>query len=510
MNKLSQSINLKQGQSLVMNQQMQQAIKLLQLSNLELSEYLEEVLETNPLLEKVDATGTHESISDTSNADTDSMDSNFEQDDWSADNGDNHDNHAQDSSDSPEASSASDTNNEGSEASQDFDSGSDMGGSNTGGSHNFDDADYSFENRMSKEPSLREHLMNQLHILTEDPRDRLIGALLIDQLDEAGYLRADPADLAARLECSEERVVKLLAKMRHFDPVGAFARDLADCLAMQLEDHGQLDAPMIRLLDNLDLLAAHDFDKLMKACDVNRTYLDDMIGEIRRMQPKPASEFDHFVAQTVVPEVIMKARAKNLGGGWRVELNNATLPKVLVNQEYYTEVCSKAKRKTDKEFLSTQMQSANWLVRALDQRAQTILKVASEIIEQQSAFFLYGIEFLQPMNLKDIAEEIEMHESTVSRVTTNKYIGTPRGIFELKFFFSTALIGADGLVHSAESVKSKVKTMIDNEDPSAVLSDDKIVEMLREDSIDIARRTVAKYRESMNIPSSVQRRRMKR
>ncbi|MEC7702127.1 MAG: RNA polymerase sigma-54 factor, partial [Pseudomonadota bacterium] len=225
---------------------------------------------------------------------------------------------------------------------------------------------------------------------------------------------------------------------------------------------------------------------------------------------KPASDFDHFVAQTVVPDVYMRPRPKNLGGGWHVELNTATLPKVLVNQEYYTTVASKASRKDDKEFLTSQMQSANWLVRALDQRAQTILKVASEIVEQQNAFFLYGIEFLQPMNLKDIAEAIEMHESTVSRVTTNKYIGTPRGVFELKYFFSTALIGADGLVHSAEAVKSKIKTMIDDEEPDAILSDDKIVEILAKDHIDIARRTVAKYREAMNIPSSVQRRKMKK
>ena len=481
-----------------MNQQMQQAIKLLQLSNIELNEYLEEALEANPLLEKVDAEGTHESITDQS-ADTDSMDSNFAQDDWS-----------EGGETPPEAPQQAEQPETSAEPSQDFDAGSDMAGVGAGGSHKFEDAEYSFENRLSKEPSLREHLMDQLHILTEDARDRLIGALLIDQLDEAGYLRADPEDLASRLECSEDRIIKLLTRMKHFDPPGIFARDLADCLAMQLDEAGQLDTPMLRLLDNLDLLAAHEWDKLAKACDVNREYLNDMVEEIRRMQPKPAGDFDHFVAQTVVPDVLMKARPKNIGGGWRVELNTSTLPKVLVNQEYYTEVASKASRKDDKEFLSTQMQSANWLVRALDQRAQTILKVASEIIEQQSAFFLYGIEFLQPMNLKDIAEAIEMHESTVSRVTTNKYIGTPRGVFELKYFFSTALIGADGLVHSAEAVKSKIKSMIDEETPDAILSDDKIVEKLREDHIDIARRTVAKYREAMHIPSSVQRRKIKK
>ena len=349
MNKLSQNINLKQGQTLVMNQQMQQAIKLLQLSNLELHEYLDEALETNPLLEKVDNKDAHDSISDGGAADNDSMDDNFAQDDWKSESGSGSDSAAEPPAQDDAPSAATET--------QDFDAGAEAMGSGSGGSHQFDDAEYSFENRLSREPSLREHLMDQLHILTEDARDRLIGALLIDQLDEAGYLRADPEDLAERLDCSEERIIKLLIKMKHFDPPGVFARDLADCLAMQLDEAGQLDAPMLRLLDNLDLLAAREWDKLVKACDVNRKYLDDMIDEIKHMQPKPASEFDHFVVQTVVPEVLMKARPKSVGGGWRVELNNATLPRVLVNQEYYTEVASKASRKEDKEFLSDDIKS---------------------------------------------------------------------------------------------------------------------------------------------------------
>jgi len=214
--------------------------------------------------------------------------------------------------------------------------------------------------------------------------------------------------------------------------------------------------------------------------------------------------------QTAIPDVLMKRLPKNVGGGWRVELNNETLPKVLVNQSYFTEVSKGATQKKDKEYLTSQLNSANWLVRALDQRAQTILKTAAEIIEQQDAFFNYGIEFLRPLTLKDIAEVIGMHESTVSRVTTNKFIGTPRGIFELKFFFSTAIESEDGSTHSAESVKSRIKTTIDAEDPKKVLSDDKIVDLLKADGIDLARRTVAKYREGMNIPSSVLRRRQKK
>ena len=264
------------------------------------------------------------------------------------------------------------------------------------------------------------------------------------------------------------------------------------------------------LVDNLDMLAKHDHKKLADLCGVNETYLTDMITEIRALNPKPAALFDHLVVQTAIPDVLMKRLPKNVGGGWRVELNTETLPRVLVNNEYYTEVAKTATQKKDKEYLSTQLQNANWLVKAMDQRAQTILKVAAEIVEQQDAFFNYGIEFLKPLKLVDIAEEIDMHESTVSRVTTNKYIGTPRGIFELKYFFSTALVSDDGTAHSAEAIKARIKTLTDEEDPKKILSDDKIVDILKSEGIDIARRTVAKYREAMNIPSSVQRRKMKK
>ncbi len=338
----------------------------------------------------------------------------------------------------------------------------------------------------------------------------MIGMFLIDRLSESGYLRDDPDTLAERLGCSEGRIEKILSRMKQFDPTGVFARDLSECLMLQLEERGQLDPQMQKLLDNLQMLADHDFKKLADICDVNETYLMDMVGEIKSLDPKPAAQFDHLVVQTAVPDVLMRKLPKNLGGGWRVELNNETLPRVLVNQDYYTQVSKSASQKADREYVTTQLSSANWVVRALDQRAQTILKVASEIVEQQDAFFNYGIEFLTPLTLKDIAEEIEMHESTVSRVTTNKYIGTPRGIFELKFFFSTGLVSQSGMVHSSEAIKARIKTLIDAEEPTKILSDDKIVDILKGDGIDIARRTVAKYREALHIGSSVQRRKQKK
>ena len=484
----SQNIDLRQSQNLVMTTQLQQAIKLLQLNNQELNEFIEEEIERNPLLEK-DESGPDGSGNDPADAgeeaseppsDTDTMDDTFAS--------------AYESSSSP----------------SDFDSGTAAVGS--GGSSKFDDPDFSFEQKLSSDKTLREHLQDQLFVAFDDKRDRAIGAMVIDQLDENGYLRKDKGELTEQLGCSPERIERLLPVMKGFDPTGVFASGLAECIALQLDEKGTLDAPMKTLLDNLDMIADYEHKKLADLCGVNDTYLSDMLLEIRACNPKPAAEFDHLVVQTAIPDVLMRRRPKNLGGGWRVELNNDTLPKVLINQEYYAEIKEAAgKDKSSKEYITTQMNNASWLVKAMDQRAKTILKVSSEIIEEQEAFFNYGIEYLRPMKLSDIAEKIDMHESTVSRVTTNKYIGTPRGIFELKFFFTTGLGGEDGgIAHSSESIKAKIKNLIDSEDPKKILSDDKIVELLEEDGVEIARRTVAKYREALHIGSSVQRRKQKK
>lgn len=485
MNTISQRLDLRQSQNLVMTPQLQQAIKLLQLSNVELAEYIEEEMERNPLLEKgeAEAPQTVEQEEQQAQADQDSA------------------------RDDVDAAFESPDDYEG----RDFDAGSSMADIGSGGNSKFDAMDESFENRMSAEKTLREHLTEQLHMKVSDERERMIGALLIDSLDEGGYLRSSVTELSERLSCSPARIGALLDIMKGFDPTGVFARDLEECLALQLEEQGKLDEPMRALLAHLQLLADHDFKKLAEVCGgVNETYLFDMIDEIKSLNPKPALEFDHVIVQTAVPDVLMKRMPKNLGGGWRVELNHETLPRVLINQDYYTQVSQHSRDARDKAYVNEQMASANWLVRALDQRAQTILKVAAAIVEEQDAFFNYGIEFLKPLTLKDIAEQIEMHESTVSRVTTNKYIGTPRGLFELKFFFSTALISADGVAHSAEGIKARIKTLIDSEAPDNILSDDTIVEMLRGEGIDLARRTVAKYREAMHIGSSVARRKQKK
>lgn len=456
-----------------MTPQLQQAIKLLQLNNAELSEFIEGELEKNPLLEKDDSPQPEDEATE--------MQERVEKDD---------------------VDSAFDAH--------DFGSAPSLEPVGTGGDLKFEGYEESFENRMVAEKTLRDHLTDQLHMAFSDARDQMIGAFLIDRLDENGYLREDIEDLAQRFGCSPARIDKLLHRMKQFDPAGVFARDLSDCLALQLKDRGAFDAPIEALLENLDLLAAHDFKALAVACDVNETYLMDMVAEIKTLNPKPASDFDHLVVQTAVADVIMKKMPKNLGGGWRVELNTQTLPRVLVNQEYYTHVSVAAKGKEEREYVTQQFMAANWLVKAMDQRAQTILKTASEIVAQQDAFFNYGIEFLKPLTLKDIAEEIEMHESTVSRVTANKYISTPRGLFELKFFFSSGLTSTSGAVHSSEAVKVRIKSLVDAEVYPKILSDDKIVDILKGEGIDIARRTVAKYREALHIGSSVQRRKQKK
>ncbi len=484
MNGFSQKLDLRQSQNLVMTPQLQQAIKLLQMNNQELAAFVEEELAQNPLLEKAETE--NEPAAEAAAPARDEMEQGFDEA-W--------------------------TGNEKAEevaavAPADFDAGVSPAG--PGGSSSFEDSEFSAEATLTRPVTLREYLQEQIQLSFDDPRDRLIAGLLTDMLDESGYLRADPAELSARLGCPPARVESLMKSLKQFDPPGVFAGSLAECLALQLEDQGMLDAPMRALLDNLPLLAAHDHAALVKKCGVNETYLQDMIAEIKALNPRPASKFEHLVVQTVVPDAVMKTIPKSEGGGWRVELNSDTLPRVLVNQSYYTEVAGKARDKKSRDYLNEQLQSANWLIRAMDQRAKTILKVASEIVEIQEPFFLYGIEFLVPLTLRDIAQKIDMHESTVSRVTSNKYIGTPRGLFELKYFFSTALVAADGTAHSAEAVRARIKALIDGETAGAILSDDALVDLLKKEGIDIARRTVAKYREGLGIASSVQRRRLRK
>jgi RNA polymerase sigma-54 factor len=368
--------------------------------------------------------------------------------------------------------------------------------------------DYSIDQLGGPERTLREHLTEQLQIAITDPTKRMIGADMIDSVNEAGYMTASIEGIVDRLGAKQEDVEQVLSVLHTFDPPGIMARELGECLRIQLREKDRLDPAMEALLKNLDLLAKRDFPALGRVCGVDQEDILDMVSEIQDLNPKPGSAFGDSIIQPVVPDVFIREKP---GEGWHVELNSETLPRVLVNARYYSQVSKSAHNKDDKVYLNDCLNNANWLVKSLDQRAKTILKVSTEIVKQQDGFLAHGVEYLRPLNLKTIAEAIDMHESTVSRVTANKYVATPRGVFDMKYFFTSAIpSNQGGEAHSAEAVRARIKTLIDDEDPKAILSDDKLVLLLRDGGIDIARRTVAKYREAMKIPSSVQRRRLKK
>ena len=520
---LTQRLEFRQSQSLVMTPQLMQAIKLLQLSNLDLSTFVEEELERNPLLERANdgpeaPVAGEQQMSERSEF-SDAGEAGGE------DFGDGGGAAGESFDGAPEDWMSRDLGTR-TEIEQTLDTGLDnvfseepaetaarnaqdaapttyteWGGGASG------DEDYNLEAFVAAETTLSDHLAEQAAVAFTAPADRMIGKYLIDLVDEAGYLPADLGQAADRLGAEQADVDAVLGVLQTFDPPGICARNLSECLAIQLRELDRYDPAMQALVEHLDILAKRDFASLRKLCGVDDEDLVDMIGEIRRLDPKPGLKFGTTRTQTMVPDVYVRPGPD---GGWLVELNSDTLPRVLVNQVYYSELSKTIRKDGDKSYFTDCLQNATWLVRALDQRARTILKVATEIVRQQDGFFTHGVAHLRPLNLKAVADAIQMHESTVSRVTANKYMATNRGTFELKYFFTASIASADGgEAHSAEAVRHHIKQLIDAEDPSAILSDDTIVEKLRAAGIDIARRTVAKYREAMRIPSSVQRRRDK-
>ncbi|MCC5997035.1 MAG: RNA polymerase factor sigma-54 [Oceanicaulis sp.] len=493
---LGHKLEARQGQGLVMTPQLQQAIKLLQLNNMELAEFVETELERNPLLER----------DERSDAAADERADPVEAADTAPG--------AELSFDTPErATEAIDADTEAMYS----DSKSDMAGAEPAGGAvdwsragkgggGFDSETYDAAANSAREKTLREHLHDQLADLALAASDRLIAAHLIDLADEDGYLRADLDETAQRLGVTRSETEAVLERLQQFEPCGVMARSLQECLALQLKERDRLDPAMAALVDNLPLLAKHDYAALKAACEVDGEDLEDMIGELKRLTPKPGLGFGSDGARSVEPDVTVRERPD---GTWAVELNTDTLPRVLMNNRYAAQISRSARSDEEKQFITECAQNASWLVKSLDQRARTILKVSSEIVRQQDAFLAKGVAWLRPLNLKTVADAVGMHESTVSRVTSNKYIATPRGLFELKYFFTSSIASADGgEAYSAEAVRYRIKAMIDSETPDAVLSDDAIVDRLLSDGVDIARRTVAKYREAMNIPSSVKRRRI--
>jgi RNA polymerase sigma-54 factor len=495
---LAAKLQMRQSQSLVMTPQLMQSIRLLQFSHQELERFVEEEIERNPLLERVDP-------QEDAATDIAQEANGLEAQEW-------RDSDAGWSSDA--IADTLDTSLENvfpDDPGRSTPIGPDLAAqwkSASLGSGSGDGSGFDLEAVTPAQTTLADHVGEQIAFAFLDPVDRAIAHYLADELDEAGYFRSNPGEIAERLGTTASEVERVLATCRGFDPAGLFADDLATCLRLQLARKDRLDPAMDTLTRHLDLLARRDFQALGRLCGVDEEDLIDMLAEIRSLDPRPGLAFGGGHTETIVADVEVRPASD---GSWIVELNQDTLPRVLVDQIYYTEVSQQTRSASEREFLSGCLQSANWLTRSLDQRARTILKVASEIVRQQDAFLLHGIRHLRPLNLRTVAEAIGMHESTVSRVTSNKYMLTPRGVFELRFFFTAAIPAAGhGEAHSSEAVRDRIRQMIEDESPDAVLSDDAIVEALQKNGIDIARRTVAKYREGMNIPSSVQRRREKR
>lgn len=512
---LSAKLQLKQSQSLVMTPQLMQSIQLLQYSNLELQEFIAGELEKNPLLE-IDPTEIGQKSSDFRNdrepgpelsGEVRSDATDVVQTELSTQSA------ASESLNQPEMENVYDGGTSGADANNKADmnvSPVSSQGSTIGSSSSFNGSDsaYNLEAFVAERIGIQQYLIEQANLSLKEAVDRSIAEEIVASMEDDGYLRRDLLEIAKARDVELSQVETVLSVVQNLDPPGICARTIKECLEIQLRSRDRWDPMIQKLVEHLDLLAKREFDALLKICKCSKSDLQQMVLEIRALSPRPASQFDNAPVSEITPDVFVKSRPD---GGWSIELNSDALPRVLVNQSYYAEVVDAVSDAESVTFVTDCLQNANWLLKSLDQRAQTILKVASEIVKLQDMFFAYGVEHLKPLNLKTVADNIKMHESTVSRVTSNKYIMTDRGIFEMKYFFSTAIADTSGgEAHSSEAVKHKIKSLISAETVENILSDDTLVELLSEEGITIARRTIAKYRESLNIQSSVQRRREKK
>ena len=484
---LGPRLDLRQSQALVMTPQLQQAIKLLALSNLEIEAFIGEALETNPLLEagemRAERAATPEEV-------------------------------REEAPDDPTADQLMERGHGESDAPLDIDPDALDRDRDTGdwsaqpASGAADDDLPDISERADDEPTLAEHLEAQVGAAAPDVATEFVARYLIGLLDEAGYLPVPLREVAGDLGIPLAEAEQALTVVQSLDPTGVGARTLSECLALQAREADRYDPCMERLIANLDLVARGEFARLKRMCDVDDEDFADMLSELRGYDPKPGLRFGGGEREPVVPDILITPGPKNT---WTIALNEATLPRLIVNRRYYVELRDGCHDKASKSWLGEKLADANWLIKALDQRQKTILKVAAEIVKQQDGFFRKGVSLLRPLTLRTVAEAIEMHESTVSRVTSNKYLHCDRGTFELKYFFTSGVASADGEgAVSAEAVKAQIRALCDAEDPSDVLSDDALVDLLKAKGFDLARRTVAKYREAIGIGSSVQRRRQKK
>jgi RNA polymerase sigma-54 factor len=485
---LGPRLDLRQSQSLVMTPQLQQAIKLLALSNLEIEAFIGEALDSNPLLEAGELV--HERPREAEAREEAPEDPSADQ--LIA--------RGQGEADAP-------LDIDPAAIDRDRDTGDWSAPAAAGPGLDGEDAP-SLEERAGDGPTLAEHLEAQIGAVTDDQRVLFVARHLIGLLDEAGYLTTPLREVADDLGVPLAWAEQALAHVQSLDPTGVGARTLAECLALQAREADRYDPCMARLIDNLEAVARGEIARLKRLCGVDDEDFADMLAELRRYDPKPGLRLGASERQPVVPDVLVTGDAES---GWDIALNQATLPRLVVNRSYYVELRRGSVSRQTRGWLSERLSEANSLIKALDQRQKTILKVAAEIVKQQEGFFRRGVSHLRPLTLRTVAEAIEMHESTVSRVTSNKYLNCRRGTFELKYFFTSGVASADGEgVVSAEAVKAQIRALCDAEDPGRILSDDQLVDLLKEKGFDLARRTVAKYRESIGIGSSVQRRRQKK
>jgi RNA polymerase sigma-54 factor len=490
-------LDLRQSQSLVMTPQLQQAIRLLALSNLEVEAFIAEELEKNPLLEAVSAESEGRDVEEAA----------APREEQEAPGADALMAGAEGAGDTLDVDLSSETFHHDSVSDggpQDYGAGEGSGAGSTSSTGAGGDEDFDFDRFEAEAPSLHDHLKAQAGLVF-DGGDLIIANQLIDLIDEAGYLSVSLLDLANRLGVPLVQVETVLSGVQSFDPTGVGARSLSECIALQAREADRYDPAMARLIDNLELVAQGRLAQLKRMCDVDDEDMSDMIRELRGYDPKPGLKFGFERSHAVTPDLYVMQR----GSGWSVEINSASLPRLLINRSYHAELSRDGTQdRASKLWLTECLASANWLVKAMDQRQRTIIKVATEILKHQDGFFRKGVAYLRPLTLRQVAEAVGLHESTISRVTSNKYLSCARGMFELKYFFTSGISASDGgEAVSAEAVKNAIRLLINAETANAILSDDTLVDLLKAQGFDIARRTVAKYREALGVGSSVQRRR---
>ncbi|MCA7603971.1 RNA polymerase factor sigma-54 [Escherichia coli] len=476
---MKQGLQLRLSQQLAMTPQLQQAIRLLQLSTLELQQELQQALESNPLLEQID---THEEIDTRETQDSETLDT--------AD--------ALEQKEMPEELPL--------DASWDtiYPAGTPSG---TSGDY-IDDELPVYQGETTQ--TLQDYLMWQVELTPFSDTDRAIATSIVDAVDETGYLTVPLEDILESIgdeEIDIDEVEAVLKRIQRFDPVGVAAKDLRDCLLIQLSQFDKttpwLEEARLIISDHLDLLANHDFRTLMRVTRLKEDVLKEAVNLIQSLDPRPGQSIQTGEPEYVIPDVLVRKH----NGHWTVELNSDSIPRLQINQ-HYASMCNNARNDGDSQFIRSNLQDAKWLIKSLESRNDTLLRVSRCIVEQQQAFFEQGEEYMKPMVLADIAQAVEMHESTISRVTTQKYLHSPRGIFELKYFFSSHVNTEGGGEASSTAIRALVKKLIAAENPAKPLSDSKLTSLLSEQGIMVARRTVAKYRESLSIPPSNQRKQL--